>query len=143
MLSLTLQEHLHARAPPPESWEWRRRLGWGGEDVVDIPEGNQEIRASAPPPPGISAHPFRFTGAAAQVTAQAGGSSTPPGAGNTGHTSSHLCLVLTPGVPGEHLEQDEQLQPGLRLRAESDLAIPGGLLPECPRAPEPVHRAAD
>ncbi|XP_060980337.1 rho GTPase-activating protein 8 isoform X3 [Dama dama] len=46
-------------------------------------------------------------------------------------------------VPGEHLEQDEQLQPGLRLRAESDLAVPGGLLPGCPRAPEPVHRAAD
>lgn len=71
---------------------------------------------------------------------QTGDSSPPPGA------ESHLfCLhrVLTPGVPGEHLEQNEQLQPGLRLRAESDLAVPGGLLPECPRASEPVHRAAD
>ena len=55
MLSLTLQEHLHARAPPPESWEWRRRLGWGGEDVADIPGGDQEIRARAPLPPPAQA----------------------------------------------------------------------------------------
>lgn len=45
---------------------------------------------------------------------QTGDCSPPPGA------ESHLCLhrVLTPGVPGEHLEQNEQLQPGLRLRVD-------------------------
>ena len=101
MLSLTLQEHLHARAPPPESWEWRRRLGWGGEDVADIPEGDQEIRASAlPPPAGVNAHPFRFTGAVAQVTLRAGGSSLLQG---TPVTPPLISALFSPQVSQESI----------------------------------------